>query len=223
MNLSLSRTIPTTRYSWWSGNAKFLDPSDTFIGNHVALFKGSRHFKSLTLRTELTSIPSPHQRFLYRDGDHFYIFGCFTGGFDSGLCSYGTYIVPNPAEAEILKQNVARRIKAEEALSMEKYLIKYRAELEQRIAQAAALLPKVKPVRKARPYVYRTRVTPQPYKSRLKPRPYIYRTRVILQPYSYRSRFNRCQKSRVFTTQQLATRALVRQIVRSNKAKRLHF
>ena len=37
-------------------------------------------------------------------------------------------------------------------------------------------------------------------------------------PYSYRLRFNRCQKSRVFTTQQLATRALVRQIVRSNKS-----
>ena len=105
----------------------------------------------------------------------------------------------------------------EEALSMEKYLIKHKAELEQRIVQAA-LLTRVKPIRKARTYVYRIRVTPQPYK----PRAYVYRARVVSQAYIYRPRFNRSQKYRVFTTQQLATRALVRQIVDSNKARNLN-
>ena len=62
-------------------------------------------------------------------------------------------LCPTPQMLRYLSRMLLGGIKAEEALSMEKYLIKYRAELEQRIAQAAALLPKVKPVRKARPYV----------------------------------------------------------------------
>ena len=82
INLSSPRILSTTSYTGWSGNARFLDPSSKFLGAHVALFSRSRYFISLTLHTELSPIPDVHQRFNYKDGAHFYIFGCFCGSMD---------------------------------------------------------------------------------------------------------------------------------------------
>ena len=74
----------------------------------------NKAYVSLTLHTDLNPIPEVHQKFDYRDGDHFPIFGCYHSTFCDGPGIWpGSIYLPNPAEAEILRQNVARRLKME--------------------------------------------------------------------------------------------------------------